>query len=118
MPFEVTQEPGYVLLRLLGDVVKTDLDQSADLTSPLLTAAGRPRLLVDASKGAPKLSMGDDYAFITSLQALFPLGTRIALLVPRAHIEHMEFVEDVARNSGTNLRRFKDRAEALAWLGD
>ena len=106
----------FVTITLSGEVSTDDLVACRSEAITLLLANECTRLLVDATTEAPRRDILDDYQFTSEHASQFPRGTRHAVLVQAGERDYMEFVENVARNRGVEMRLFIDRDQALEWL--
>ena len=89
-------------------------------SSDALRYAAYHRLLIDVleSEFDPDEAMSNALPLVGILRSLeFPPQARIAFLYREAE-EHRKFFEQAAQSGGFNLRYFRDRGEALAWLGE
>ena len=106
----------YVLIAFVGEVTTEDLQKCRAEASDLLTANDCTRLLVDATREAPRRDVLGDYDFTSQHRAQLPPGTRHAVLIRASESEYVRFVENVARNRGVDLELFVSLDEALSWL--
>ena len=122
LPVTVTyiEEAGVVEMVFAGAVDPNELD--AVLTRAGVVAAENltNRFLVDCRELAPGGSTFEVFA-LAELLASFPPGTieREAVMLPleAAAAEQIEFFETACRNRGLDVRVFRDRDVALAWVG-
>ena len=108
----------YISLVLTGDVTREDHEKSTDEAARMVIANTCHRLLVDITQMVSRMAVGEDYEFVAGLQARYPQGMQIAVVVPPDEFEHFQFIEDVALNRGLMLNVFRDKGQAIAWLLD
>ena len=118
MPYTIELAPDavFVDLRLSGDVPRAEHERSTEEASTAVRTNGCKGVLVDIRELDSRMSAGDDYEFVSSLQSRYPPATRFAVIVAGEAVDHFRFVEDVARNSGANLTLFSNRPAAVDWL--
>lgn len=115
---ELVKDAKYVSLLLTGEVTRNDLENSRDQANLALTANGWNRLYVDVTRGNPRLSIAEDFAFTSEHLSRFSLGVRIALVPRPDKLGYFRFIENVAQNRGVNMKLFQDKIQALNWLLD
>ena len=113
---EFVKDTKYVGVALTGEITKNDLEIARNEANLALTANNCNRILVDATRSNPRLSVLELFEFEKEHRLRFPLGVRIALVVPPDRLENLRFAENVAQNRGVNMNLFLDRAQALNWL--
>ena len=118
MPYVVEhiKDAGYVTVTLTGDVTMAELIASREEAASQLAENDCTSLLVDATRVARMQSIFDDFAFTSQHRSYLPPPIRTAVVIQQAHLDHMRFVENVARNRGVKLTLFIEREEALRWL--
>lgn len=120
MPYtvEMVEDVGYVTVVLTGNVNKSEHEASTEEASAALTANDCRKLLVEATRANHRMPVTENYDFASALRERHPLGIRISVLVLDEDLDHVKFVETVARNRGVDLTVFSDREQALNWLLD
>ena len=113
---EYVDDAGYVSGTLTGDLEQDELNAARGEMNALLMSNKCKRLLVDATDVLHMQSVFSDFEFTAEHQTELPLGTSHAVVVQPEHMEHMQFVEDVAQNRSVNLRLFTDKSAAIDWL--
>ena len=116
MDYAVQRERGHLLVKLTG--APSEHEIRAMLRSLQEQSAGMRGALFEVQV-AFGLNLMETKALVASLPAVgFPPGFRLALLLlDDAAARSAEFAEDVAFNRGIGLRVFRDRSQAVAWLG-
>jgi hypothetical protein len=114
-----SEEAGVVDMVFEGTLGAAEIDDA--LTRAGVTAAENltNRFLVDC-RDMPAGGSAFDVLALAEVMASFPPGLieREAILLPEdtAAAEEMEFFETACRNRGLDVRVFRERDEALAWL--
>jgi hypothetical protein len=116
MDYAVRRERGHLLVKLTG--APSEHEIRAMLRDLQAQSAGMRGVLFELQV-AFGLNLIETKGLVTGLPDLgFPEGFRIALLLlDDAAARSATFAEDVAFNRGIGLRVFRDREQALAWLG-
>ena len=119
MPFTVDQlkDSECVSLTFTGIVTEEQRYEARDEVDAALSTTGWNKLLVDAT-GITRdaMSLVDDYKYTSEHPFTHPIGTCIAVLHRPEEKDRYSFIEDVARNRGSDLRIFSDGDEARKWL--
>jgi hypothetical protein len=115
------EEAGAVETVCRGAFRARELDGELTATGVLAAENLCNRFLVDClDMDAGRLGVTLDILSLAELLASLPPGTieREAVLLPlsAAAAEDMAFFEPAARNRGVNVRVFRSREDALAWL--
>jgi len=113
---ELVKDKKYVILFLIGDQTKDNLEIAREEASNVLAENGLNRVLVDVTQGVNRMPISDDFDFTKDHQKFYPENTRHALLVSPEGMEKLSFTETVSRNRGISLKLFLDRDEAINWL--
>ena len=121
MEYSITpdEQAKYITLKIRGRIdQRTMLERIVD-TSELAAKLGLDRFLADFTEAQNAGSISDDYKLAnvdTRNNRSINHYSRVALLVaPEDH--SYDFLEIASRNAGWNLRLFRDRQEALKFLG-
>jgi hypothetical protein len=117
MQYSLQPQAQYMAIRLTGAPSEPEVRALLGEMLSCYKEKGLSQALIEV-----KVAFGLDpvaiKSLVSSLPALgFPYGFRMAvLLLDEVAAKAMEFAEDVAVNRGIELRSFRDRGEALAWL--
>ena len=112
------EDGGVVHVTLEGVLTKRDHDEFRAQVVAAINETGWSRVLIDARRADPKMSVADDFEFTKDHRALLPIQLRSAILHRPDEAGRYGFIENVAVNRGVNLRAFSDEAEARTWLGE
>ncbi|WP_290581569.1 STAS/SEC14 domain-containing protein [Ketobacter sp.] len=114
---EVIAQEGYIRVTATTDINRTIAAQMADETTRRLKAENLEAALIDVRSRRNVEFASQNYHFANAdVPALSLRKTdRIAVLADPDDDSH-DFIEIVMRNTGYNLRIFRDEEEALAWL--
>lgn len=114
----VIERPGYLHVRATGiHGPQTALRFMQDAYAACV-ARGCDSLLLEQSLDGPSIGAAHIFAVLRDrLEAALSLR-RIAYVDTKGRAEGRQFVEDVARNRGVNLRVFDTIEQAEAWLVD
>jgi hypothetical protein len=121
MAVDVTylEEAGVVEMVFQGAPAPGEIDDALTRAGTIGAENLANRFLVD-SRDMPAGGSAFDVLALGELMASLPHGIieREAILLSEdaAAAEEMEFFETVCRNRGLDVRVFRDRDEALAWL--
>ena len=99
-----------------GRVTEEQHYEARDDANIALSEAGWNRLLVDATEIDAEMTVVEDYQFTKDHPFSLPPTVRMAILHRPDEEERFRFIENVAKNRGSNLKIFTDQAEAIAWL--
>jgi hypothetical protein len=116
MDYTVQREQEHLLVRLTGAPSENEI---RGMLRDLQAQSAGARGALFELQVAFGLNLIETKALVTGLPAIgFAPGFRLAvLLLDDAAARSAQFAEDVAFNRGIGLRVFRERAEALAWLG-
>jgi hypothetical protein len=121
MAVDVTyvEEAGVVEMVFHGAPAPEEIDDAMTRAGTIGAENLTNRFLVD-SRDMPAGGSAVDVLALGELMASLPLGIiereAILLSADAAAAEEMEFFETVCRNRGLDVRVFRQRDEALAWL--
>ena len=101
---------------MVGEATYDDHEGSRVAVAAQFEKTGCRRLLVDASASTTQMSVVDDYDFTAQLSDFSRYQATIAMVGNPQEQEQNQFVENVARNRGLNLRLFDNRDDAVHWL--
>lgn len=123
MPFTTTYltDVRTVSITYEGEVERADGEAAIAATGELVAEHGSHRFLADCSSLEVRTSLFDVMAFVERLSSLGVESIeKEAVVLPRdsAAADQIAFFETASRNRGLNVRLFRDRAEALAWLAE
>ena len=113
---ELAKDAKYIGVFLTGEVTNNDLENSREEANRALIANKWNRILIDGTQGQPRISVVEDFEFVSEFTFRFPAGVRLALVVRHQEQGYFQFIEDVAQNRGANLKLFTDKGLALNWL--
>jgi hypothetical protein len=112
----LVKDAKYISLLFTDEVTMNDVENARDEVDIALTANSWNRLLVDLSRSKLEMSFFEHFKFTSEHQSHFPKGGRLALVVRPDEMEHYQFIEDVSRNRGVNLKLFSEKGQACNWL--
>jgi hypothetical protein len=121
MPVTVTyvEEAGVVEMVFHGAPAPEEIDDAMTRAGAIGAENLTNRFLVD-SRDMPAGGSAFDVLALAELMASLPPGIiereAILLSADAAAAEEMEFFETACRNRGLDVRVFRERDEALAWL--
>ena len=123
MPFTTTYltDVQAVSITYDGEMTPGDGDASIAATGELVAEHGTRRFFADCGSMTTSVSLFEVMAFVERLSALGAQSIeKEAVLLPRDGVaaEQITFFETACRNRGLNVRLFRERAEALAWLAE
>ena len=102
-----------------GVVGLADGEAAIAATGELVAEHGSRRFLADLSSIEVRASLFDVMAFVERLSSLGVQSIeKEAVVLPhdKETPDQVAFFETASRNRGLNVRLFRERAEALAWL--
>ena len=115
---ELVKESRYVRLILAGDLTLTDHEIARADVAKVLTENGWDKLLIDAVRARPKMSVLDNFEFTRDHMWHFPKELRTAIIHHPIATEGFEFIETVGQNRGMEMKLLTDQDQALEWLLD
>ena len=120
MPYEIklVEQSGYFLMTLLGELTIAEHDEFRTDVVKKISETGFNRLLIDASRASPKMSVFDDFKYTSSHLSRLPFNLRTAIVHGADETERYKFIENVAQNRGVNIRVFANVTVALSWLNE
>jgi hypothetical protein len=118
MPYaiELVKDAKYSSVVLTGEVTRNDFENARDEANLMLKTNGWNSLLVDGTRGNPRVSVAEDFKFTSELQTRFPEGIRITLVLRPDQLESSRFIENIAQNRRVNQKLFGDKIQALHWM--
>ena len=99
-----------------GHVSEKQHYEARDAANNILTQTGWNRLIVDATEMDAEMSLTDDYKFTSEHPFILPPTVCMAILYHPDEYDRFSFIENVARNRGSNHKIFANRVDALDWL--
>ena len=107
----------YVTIRIKGDFRISDAMQIMTEAFDAGEELGIRQYLLDVTEAVHSWPLGQDYTFIHHLrnQGKFDRVARTAVLVALEDNSH-DFIITVSMNAGLNIRLFRDKEQALAFL--
>ncbi len=108
----------YIILKYIGDVNRRDALMYTVESHTLGKKLNINRYLVDATEAKHTDSVSDDYQFAyKDIPGADGIDfTAVVAVLANADDSSHDFIETVSRNSGLNVRLFKDRAKAVQYL--
>jgi hypothetical protein len=121
MEYSITpdEQAKYITLKIKGRIDRQAMLERIVETSEVAAKRGLDRFLADFTEAQNAGSIADDYELInvdTRTNPSINPYSRIALLVAPEEYSY-DFFEIASQNAGWNLRLFRDRQEALKFLG-
>ena len=108
----------YVLLEYADRVTRDEQEAGRAEAVRCLTQKGWRKLLADARRIDPIVSLVQDFEFTEDHRSAHPAAVRIAVVHHASQSERFRFIEDVAVNRGMDLKVFTDSTLAINWLAD
>ena len=115
---ELMEDGNYVRLTLERVLTRKDHEEFRVKALTALTDTGWTKVLIDATRADPKMSVFDDYEYTSDHQSHLPPKLRTAIIYRAEEEKKFKFIENVAFNRGVGIRIFTGENQALAWLHD
>jgi len=118
MPAEYYTEDNILVIANRENITSTELKSMKNTGSEIACEKGLKFILIDLRKAILKAQLDDYFEFAKSLAKEFPTISKYALVLSPKTLasEDANFIETVAQNYGTTLKRFSEYDDAIGWL--